>query len=184
MQDIQRAQAHDLDAFARVFHQYKNLVYKTAYLMFGNRDEAEDALQEVFILVHRSLTEYDPLKGAFSTWLHRITVNYCLNQHRRRHAHMISLDEVSAVFAQDFPGDQLADREAVQQAINRLSDRQKAVIVLRYYWALPYSEISEILVIPLGTVKSRLELALKTMQKYIREQDFQPGLAPEVKVQP
>jgi len=181
---IPRAQANDREAFARLFEQYKNLVFKTAYLMFGNKEEAEDALQEVFIQVHRSLSTYDPRKGAFSTWLHRITVNYCLNQGRKRHAHLLALEEVSAVFAHEFPSDRLAEKEAVEQALSRLSDRQKAVVILRYYWALPYSEISEILDIPLGTVKSRLGLALKTMRKIIREQDYYPGLAPEAKVEP
>ena len=179
---IPRAQANDGEAFAKLFEQYKNLVYKTAYLIFNNQDEAEDALQEVFIQVHRSLSAYDPHKGAFSTWLYRITVNYCLNQGRKRHTHILSLEDVSGVFAHEFPSDQLAENEAMEQALNRLSDRQKAVIILRYYWALPYSEISEILEIPLGTVKSRLDLALKTMRKIIREQDYFPGLAPEAKV--
>ena len=182
MQLIQRAQADDREAFASLFEQYKNLVFKTAYLMFGNRDEAEDALQEVFILVHKSLSGFDPRKGAFSTWLHRITVNYCLNQHRKRHALMVSLEDVSTVFANEFPGERLDEKEAIEQALSRLSDRQKAVVILRYYWALPYSEISAILDIPLGTVKSRLDLALKTMRKILGEQDFNPGLAPEVKV--
>jgi RNA polymerase sigma-70 factor (ECF subfamily) len=181
---IQRAQADDREAFAGLFEQYKNLVFKTAYLMFGNRDEAEDALQEVFILVHRSLPGFDPHKGAFSTWLHRITVNYCLNQHRNRHALMISLEDVPAVFANEFPGEQLAEKEAIEQAINGLSDRQKVVVILRYYWELPYSQISEILDIPLGTVKSRLDLALRTMRKLLSGQNLHADLASEVKVQP
>jgi RNA polymerase sigma-70 factor, ECF subfamily len=179
-----RSPAYDREAFAKLFEQYKNLVFKTAYLMFGNKEEAEDALQEVFIQVHRSLSAYDPRKGAFSTWLHRITVNYCLNQGRKRHAHLLALEDVSAVFAHEFPGERLAEKEAMEQALNKLSDRQKAVVILRYYWALPYSEISEILDIPLGTVKSRLDLALKTMRKIFREQDNYPGLAPEAKVEP
>jgi RNA polymerase sigma-70 factor, ECF subfamily len=182
VQFIQRAQAGDIEAFSGLFAQYKNLVYKTAYLMLGNKEEAEDALQEVFVLVHRSLFRFDACKGAFSTWLHSITCNYCLNQHRKRHAALLSLEDIPVVFASKFPGEQLAEKQIIDQAIFRLSDRQKAVVILRYYWDLPYAEISEILDVPLGTVKSRLDLAFKTLRKVLDEQEARSGLMPSVEV--
>lgn len=182
MQFITRAQAGDQEAFASLFEQYKNLVYKTAYLMLGNKDEAEDALQEVFVLVHRSLSGFDARKGAFSTWLHRITCNYCLNQHRKRRATLLSLEDIPAVFASKFPGEQLAEKQLLDQAIFQLSDRQRVVVILRYYWELPYAEISEILNAPLGTVKSRLDLALKTLRRSLEKKEFRSGSAPDVEV--
>jgi RNA polymerase sigma-70 factor, ECF subfamily len=179
---INRAQAGDREAFASLFEQYKNLVYKTAYLMLGNREEAEDALQEVFLSVYKSLSRFDPHKGAFSTWLHRITFNHCLNQRRKQRALMLSPEDAPVVFASEFPDERLAESQAIEQAIWKLSARQKAVVILRYYWELPYSEISEILEIPLGTVKSRLDLALKTLRKVLSEQEAHSGSAPEVEV--
>ena len=85
MQIILRAKSGDREAFAILFEQYKNLVYKTAYLMLGETTEAEDALQEVFVQVYRSLSGFDHQKAAFTTWLYRVTVNYCLNRRRKKH---------------------------------------------------------------------------------------------------
>ncbi|MBN1537520.1 MAG: sigma-70 family RNA polymerase sigma factor [Anaerolineales bacterium] len=71
-------------SFAGLFERYKNLVYKTATLMLDDPAEAEDALQEVFVLVYKSLSAYHPERGAFSTWLYRITINQCLMRKRKR----------------------------------------------------------------------------------------------------
>ena len=166
---IKHAQAGDREAFAALFEQYKNLVYRNAYLILGDAHEAEDALQEVFLLVHRSLASFDARKGAFTTWLHRITLNFCLN-HRRKRFHS-SLEHVSPTPATHFPGARLAEEDALWQAARSLTDKQQAVVILRYYWDLPYAEIASILDVPLGTVKSRLDLALKTLRKILEEQE-------------
>lgn len=186
MQLISRAQSGDREAFAALFEQYKNLVYKTAYLMLGDAGEAEDALQEVFVLVYRSLSSFDPRKGAFTTWLRRVTFNCCLNHRRKRHFLFLPLEDVSPedvspALVSEFPSAQLAEKEAVQQAIAKLSDRQRAVVILRYYWELPYAEIARTLDIPLGTVKSRLDLALKTLRRALEEEEvcYSPALEVE-----
>lgn len=170
LQLITRVQAGDLQAFSELFEAYKNLVYKTAFLVLNDSGEAEDALQEVFLQVHKSLASFNPQKGAFSTWLHRITLNHCLNQRKKRQHS--SLEEISPPLSTHFPSAQLAEEDALFQATRLLSDKQKAVVILRYYWDLPYSEIAQILDIPLGTVKSRLDLALKTLRKIIEEQEM------------
>ena len=64
---VQRSQSGDQEAFAALFEQYKNLVYRTAYLTLNDSAAAEDALQEVFIRVYHSLSNFDPAKGAFTT---------------------------------------------------------------------------------------------------------------------
>jgi len=166
---IKHAQAGDREAFAALFEQYKNMVYKTAYLIVGNAHDAEDALQEVFLLVHKSLSSFDSRKGAFTTWLYRITLNFCLNHRRKRQ--QASLEDVSPTPATNFPGARLAEEDSLWQATRSLSDKQQAVVILRYYWDLPYAEIASILDIPLGTVKSRLDLALKTLRKVLEEQE-------------
>lgn len=161
-------------SFAGLFERYKNLVYKTAYLMLDSADEAEEALQEVFVLVYRSLPGYDPARGALSTWLHRITINYCLGHKRKRRVLCEPLDDESIATAgegADADFARLAEREAVRRAINRLSDKLRVVVILRYYWELPYAEIAEVLEIPLGTVKSRLDLALRTLRGLCAQPD-------------
>jgi len=161
---VLRSQGGDEEAFAALFQKYKNLVYKTAYLMLGDANETEDVLQEVFIQVHKSLHTFQPSKGAFTTWLHRITVNRCLNRRRKRRP--LSLDESSlSSLSSRSPSSESREVEVVRQAVSRLSEKQQAVVILRYYWELPYAEIAQILDIPVGTVKSRLNLALRTIRK-------------------
>ena len=175
MQIINRAQSGDREAFATLFEQNKNLVYKTAYLMLGDPTEAEDALQEIFVRVYRSLPGFDPGKAAFTTWLYRVTFNYCLNHRRKKHPFTLPLDELSPPLRSEFSVAQLAEEEVLQQAIGKISDKQRAVVVLRYFWDLPYAQIAQILEIPLGTVKSRLDLALKTLRKVLEEQESGKG---------
>jgi RNA polymerase sigma-70 factor (ECF subfamily) len=156
----------DQAAFAELFERYKRLVYKTAYLMLGDRAEADEALQEVFVLVYKSLAKFDPHKGAFTTWLYRITINYCLGHKRKRQIATEPLEEAGLISADEPIELRLAksdEQQEVRRAIMKLSEKQRAVIILRYYWDLPYGEIAQVLAIPLGTVKSRLDLALKTL---------------------
>lgn len=129
MELIRRSQAGDEQAFAALFHQYKNLVYKTAYLMLGDADDAEDVLQEVFVQVYKSLPTYQPSRGAFTTWLHRITVNRCLNWRRKRRL-FVPLDNVRIPGP---PPEGRMEEGPVWQAVGRLSGKLRAVVVLRYY---------------------------------------------------
>lgn len=182
MQIIIRAQGGDREAFAILFEQYKNLVYKTAYLMLGDSTEAEDALQEVFVQVYKSLSGFDPGKAAFTTWLYRVTFNYCLNHRRKKRPFTLPLEDMSPMLKSEFPGAQLADEEILQQAIGKLTDKQRAVVILRYFWDLPYAEIAQILDVPLGTVKSRIDLALKTLRKVLEDQEADKGSVSQMEV--
>lgn len=161
---ISRSQHGDQEAFAALFDHYKNLVFKTAYLMLDDANEAEDALQEVFMRVYKSLPDYDPAKAAFSTWLYRVTLNHCLNRRRKQSPIARSWDEMPAEsLSEPFTTD-VADKELIWQAIKSLNDGQRAVVILRFYGELSYHEIGTVLDIPVGTVKSRLNLALKTLR--------------------
>lgn len=167
---IRRCCAGDEEAFAALFHQYKNLVYKTAYLVLDDADEAEDVLQEVFLQVHRSLATFEPSKGAFTTWLYRITVNHCLNRRRKRRLLTTRLEKVPAPARIESPSfqDRLEEEEVMRKALSRLSEKLRIVVILRYYLELSYAEIAQVLNIPIGTVRSRLDLALKTLYKELR----------------
>ncbi|MGC8839090.1 MAG: RNA polymerase sigma factor [Anaerolineae bacterium] len=167
----------DEEHFAAIFQQYKNLVYKTAYLMLDDVGEAEDALQEIFLQVHKALSTFDPEKGAFTTWLYRIAVNHCLSRRRNRRLFTVPLDRVAPSSPAEFPPDyrSVEDEETLRQALGRLSEKLRAVVILRYYLDLPYAEIAQVLDIPVGTVKSRLNLALRTLR---RELDSLEGNIP------
>jgi len=182
LQIIIRAQNGDREAFAILFEQYKNLVYKTAYLMLGESTEAEDALQEIFVQIYKSLSGFDPGKAAFTTWLYRVTFNYCLNHRRKKRPITLPLEDISPALRSEFPGAQLAEEEILQQAIGKLTDKQRAVVILRYFWDLPYAEIAQVLDVPLGTVKSRIDLALKTLRKGIEGQESDKGSVSQMEV--
>ena len=170
----------EMEDFAALFERYKNLVYRTAFLMLGDAAEAEEALQEVFVRVYRSRAEYDPQRGAFTTWLHRITLNYCLGTQRKRRLPSVDLESqgrAPAGEAVEAGHARRSERREVRQALKSLSDKQRAVVVLRYYHDLPYAEIAEALKIPLGTVKSRLDLALRTLRRKLDREDGEPPLA-------
>ena len=168
---IRRCQAGDADAFAALFEKTKNLVFRTAYLVLGNSLDAEDILQEVFIQLYRSMGNYDPARGAFTTWLYRITVNRCLTVRRRRSFFTLPLDEVPESTWQEptLSESQHAEVESVQDALMHLSMKLRVVMVLRYFWDLSNAEIAEILDLPTGTVKSRLNLALRSICREMKD---------------
>jgi len=159
---IQRSLAGDQDAFGEIFHDYKNLVYKTAFLMLGNNEDAEDILQSVFLLVYNSLSSYDSSKGAFTTWLHRITINQCLNIRRRRRFNLVSMTSwvENILVSPSSHEKQIEEEQFIEHALSNLSEKLRAIVILRYYWEMSYAEIASSLEIPLGTVKSRLSQAL------------------------
>lgn len=171
---IRRSLLGDQDAFEEIFEQYKNLVYKTAFLMLGDSQDGEDVLQAVFIKVYTSLASYEPSKGAFTTWLHRITVNACLNRRRKQRFKLFSFSKhFEARTAKPSPEAQAIENLTLSQALEELSLKLRAVVVLRYYLGLSYKEIAEALQIPLGTVKSRLAQALDKLGKTLKSAEAQ-----------
>lgn len=163
---INEWQSGDKAAFEALFRQYERLVFKNAYLITGIREEAEDILQEVFISVWRSRHTFDPNKGRLTTWLHRITVNKCLERQRKKKLASVSLEGL------DLPETQLSndilvsrqEYERLIEAMNSLDTKHRAVLVLRYFDDLSYEEIAQAVGIPLGTVKSRINHALKLLR--------------------
>jgi len=174
---MDRWQHGDLDAFEVMFRQYKNMIFRTAYLITGNRETAEDILQDVFTSVWRFRTTYDPNKSKLTTWLHRITVNECSRKRSRKTVITFSLEEKGidqpAMQHQSQPEEILITKmeyDRLLRAMDALDTRHRSVLVLRYFNDLSYQEIAETLKLPLGTVKSRLNQSLK----YLKEKMY-PG---------
>ena len=160
-------QAGDMAAFAALFNQYKGLVFKNAYLMTGSRDDAEDVLQEVFAAVWRFRETFDPQKGRLATWLHRITVNECLRRQRRHRPLAIDIEQVDVADKHLGPEESLMtaqDYETLVSTMDGLDPKHRAVLVLRYFNDLSYEEIAQAVGAPLGTVKSRMNQALKRLR--------------------
>ena len=172
-----------IDDFETVFQQYKDIVFKTAYLMLGNAHEAEDVMQEVFVKVYKSWNTYDPEKGALYTWIRKITVNESISQRRRKRPPSVSLEKLQEEQGFDpkdidlEPHDERLIRsersERMWEAMRSLDEKHRAVLVLRYHDCLSYDEMAEVLGIPLGTVKSRLNAAVGAL----REEMMRTGVA-------
>ena len=171
---IKRWQKGDMNAFEALFEQYKGLVFKNAILMTGNIEEAEDILQEVFFTVWNSLNNFDPGKGNFTTWLHRITINRCIDSQRKRKQASLPLEEqnldLPEIGCQELPEETLMRKleyERLINAVNQLDNKHRSVLILRYFNDLSYNEIAEVLEIPVGTVKSRIYNALRSVRGQI-----------------
>lgn len=171
---IKRWQKGDMNAFEALFEQYKGLVFKNAVLMTGNREEAEDILQEVFFTVWNSCNHFDPGKGNFTTWLHRITINRCIDRQRKRKQASLPLEEqnldLPEIGCQELPEETLMRKleyERLINAVNQLDNKHRPVLILRYFNDLSYNKIAEVLDIPVGTVKSRIYNALRSVRGQI-----------------
>ena len=176
---MEKWQTGDMEAFETLFQQYEKLVFRTAYLISGSKEVAEDALQEVFVSVWKSRHTYNSNKGKLTTWLHRITANQCLREKAREAGTAVSLEEIGIDLPemkhQSRPEDVLINKMEygrLLKAMDSLDAKHRSVLVLRYFNDLSYQEIAEALGIPLGTVKSRLNQSLQ----YLKDQ-MHPGEA-------
>jgi RNA polymerase sigma-70 factor (ECF subfamily) len=148
-----------------VVREHSARVYRLAYRLTGNRADAEDLTQEVFLRVFRSLHDYVP--GTFEGWLHRITTNLFLDQTRRRarlridplgeHVDLLAASAESGSPERRFEHDNL-DID-VQAALGALPPAFRAAVVLRDIEGLSYEEIATTLGISMGTVRSRIHRA-------------------------
>ncbi len=166
--------------FRRLYERYKDRVYNVCFRITGNSTDALDASQETFGIIFRRIREFR-YQSRFSSWVYRIAVNASIDLRRRSRTRRIaSLETVSESRAVREGRCDLSDpaiempsvaasrhelEEEIQRAIGRLSDKLRAIIVLRYNENLSYEEIAETLRISLGTVKSRLSRAHEALDR-------------------
>ena len=168
---IEAARAGDAEAFDLLVQAHYTSVYNIAYRMLSIPSAASDATQTTFVRVFEAIASFRG-DASFSTWLYRITANVCLDELRRRKNQPLSLtdedDDGDPAGERDMPdlsdepsgtAEQRELQELVHEAIGRLSDDFRTVIVLYDIRGLSYQEVAEVLAIPLGTVKSRLNRA-------------------------
>jgi len=153
--------AAGVPSWHEIVEEHSDRVYRLAYRLTGNRHDAEDLTQEVFVRVFRSLDSYTP--GTFEGWLHRITTNLFLDQARRKQR--IRFDALSEERAQRLtssgptPDAAYADQrfdDDIERAIATLPPDFRAAVVLCDVEGLSYEEIAQILDAKLGTVRSRI----------------------------
>lgn len=172
---VERAMAGDHEAFAQLAEQSIGRLYATARLVVRSDAAAEDATQEALVSAWRFLSSLrDP--DRFDAWLHRLLVNACRREFRRRRSVVTEISVIDVAAGSADPGAGLADRDQLERGFGRLDADQRAVIVLYYYRDLALVEVADILGIPIGTVKSRLHRATRTLRAAL-EADARQGVA-------
>ena len=158
---VARTLAGDRDAFGAIVDHYRDRVFNVAYRTLGDRERADDAAQEAFVKAYTRLSTYRS-DAKFSSWLFSITANLCIDMLRKRSFGAASLDDPDTTI-EPAAGDEsdphtVGEQNAIQQltheALGRLPDVQRLVLVLIHLQGMSYEEAAEILGQPVGTVKS------------------------------
>jgi RNA polymerase sigma-70 factor, ECF subfamily len=180
---IARLKERDEQAFNEVVRSHGDKVFSLVYRMIGNRAEAEDLAQEVFVTVFKTVDTFRS-ESKFSTWLLRIAANHCKNRIK-----YLSRRRTDAGGLDDMPEERMADagrapvqghidapdvmleaaelEKLMQQAIATLDEEHRLLIVLRDVEELSYEEIGEVAGLPEGTIKSRLHRARMAIKEYL-----------------
>jgi RNA polymerase sigma-70 factor (ECF subfamily) len=171
---VERAGRGDHDAFAVLVHGSIARLEAVARLILRDPELARDAVQEAYIRAWRDLPGLrDPDK--IDAWLHRLTVNACLDvaRRRRRRAIEVELSPLSPQSVTDQTG-LVQDRDQLERGFRRLSADLRAILVLHYYVGMTVPAVAETLDLPLGTAQSRLARALAVMRDTLGEH-AEPG---------
>ncbi|WP_164670736.1 RNA polymerase sigma factor SigW [Virgibacillus doumboii] len=177
---IKQVKRGDQAAFEDVVSFYQNKIFQHCYRMLGNRHEAEDIAQEAFLRAYVNIHSFDD-RRKFSTWLYRIATNLTIDRIRKRKPDHYLDAEVKGTDGLDMYSQLVADnrlpeeeveglelRDHIHQEISALPPKYRSIIILRYLEEFSLQEISDILDIPLGTVKTRIHRGREALRKKLR----------------
>lgn len=172
-QIIERTLGGEPDAFNMLVRRWERQIYGLTLRMLGRDEEAKDATQETFLSAYRNLPKFRG-EAKFSSWIYRIALNICNTKLRSRSKFAVSLDEQREVSGFELAAD-LEDlgneiqREQitrhVRRALQGLPFEMRQVIIMKEYEGLKFSEIAEVLGLPLSTVKTRMYTGLSELRK-------------------
>jgi len=179
---VTRAQSGDATAFDELVVKYSPRLYGLIYNMTSNHEDTNDMLQDVFAKAYRAIKGFRG-KSSFYTWIHTIAVNMTLNFLKKRgRRYHLSLDDVDASIQNDKEFIEVtstsspvreADLTELQRRLNeammKLSEEHRAVVTMFHIQGMPHAEISKILGVSEGTVRSRLFYANRQLQNYLDE---------------
>ena len=172
---IQRCRSGDALACADLYQRWCSSVYRLAYGILRQEQDAEEVTQDVFVYALSRLRNYDPDKSAFRTWLYTITISRSRNKLRRKWLPTVEIgewEESEIGDAERPPEDWTewqAERARVWKALGKLSPKLREAVVLRYFENLTYPQIGEILKCPIKTIQSRVRLAHTELKKWLVE---------------
>lgn len=183
---VSRVAAGDQSALAAIYDRYHRPCYSLARRILGDERLAEDVVQEVFLVVWRDPSRFDPARGAFATWLLSTTHHKAVDAVRREQNHRKrrASSEGLAAMASDAPS--VADeawmgvrRQRVRSALGSLPDAQRQALELAYFGGYTQREIAGLTGIPLGTVKTRMLAGMRRLREALPELDHkQSGETP------
>jgi RNA polymerase sigma factor (sigma-70 family) len=166
-----------------IFEQHQHLVFNLCLHYLQNRQDAEEATQDVFVKIHAKLSSFEG-KSSLKTWVYRIAVNHCLDLLRTRkrqnnlafitHLFLGKTETPLEVPHFDHPGVLLEDKEALEnlfQKMNQLPENQKTALILRYLDDLSPPEIAEIMGVSLKAIESLLQRAKQNLEKRLGERE-------------
>lgn len=167
--------AGDKSCLEMLYQKYEKLLYSYAYKMTSSHERSEEVVQDVFMKVWQKKGAYDADKGKLSTWLISVTRNSVIDLSRRKKLDTFEYDERDDVNSDtnhfnssvEQEAERHEDQEMINEAMHALNDEQKKIITLFYFRAYSQSQIAKALDLPLGTVKSRIRLALGHLKKNI-----------------
>jgi RNA polymerase sigma-70 factor (ECF subfamily) len=174
---VERARSGDSDAFRLLVEQHSRAVFRLAFRMTGNEQDAEDVVQETFLRAYRQLDKYEA-RSSFSTWLYRIASNYSLDLIRMRKRHEDKRERGKAADERDIlqtipvntPGpDRIAHSNQVQarvnEALKELSDQERTAFVLRHFEGLSIDEIGDALGTGTNATKHSIFRAVQKLRR-------------------
>lgn len=168
---IERTKSGDRWAFNNIVDAYQQPIYNYCYrMLYQNRGEAEDAAQEIFLRAYTKLDSFDD-RHKFSTWLFSIAAHYCIDRLRKRRFQLISWDDLipwhlPPTHNTPQPERALLEAEAASEVrvlLDTLPPDYRAMLILKYWYALSYQEIAQTLETTVSAVKSKLFRARKMM---------------------
>ena len=173
-QTIRQAKHGNREAFEQLVHMYKGKVYRHALAMVRDPIAAEDITQEAFVKTYFQLKKLEQ-ETAFVSWLTRIVSNLCYDYLKKAKRETVTEDvwldrQGDDEGARDGPNESI-NRLMIQEGLGRLSPEHREAIVLRDIQGFSYQEISDLLSIPLGTVKSRINIARTSLKRFLLEGD-------------
>ena len=180
---VEQSRKGDVDAFEKLIKDYKKTAYNIALRVLRNVEDAEDASQEALIKVYKSIQNFN-MQSSFKSWMYRIVVNTCIDFKRKKNINAVSIDENIDLGGNKEFQREIADdsnnpdvlieknfnNNLINDAVGKLEDDFKTIIILRDIQGFSYSEISEILSCNLGTVKSRLNRARKSLKEILENE--------------
>ena len=168
---VARVLRGDVEVFRVLVERYRDRFARYAYHMLGNREDAEEALQDAFTRAYRSLARCeDPER--FSAWLFRILVNRCrtMGARRGRRAKTFVVDEIALLeAAEEHPAEQAAWREEIDRALERLSADQREAFLLKYVEELGYDDMALLTGVGVSALKMRVMRACERLRELLSE---------------